>query len=102
MTHEAPSTQADPRELPDTLRRTVAEQAPRPLVTVDVDAYADMHAPGRPYRVILWEAESNLVESDREHAGRNFSRDELRALAEAALSLLNQPLPEYLEDEEEL
>ena len=82
------------------LRVDINERVPRPLATVDVDEFADMYSLDRPYRVILWEPEHRLVDKDVPHAGRNFSRGELRALAEAALSLLNQPLPEHLEPDD--
>lgn len=56
------------------------------LLRVETDPYADMHAPDRPYRLILTAPDLNV--SEEGDAAVNLSESELRGLRDACTSLL--------------
>ncbi|CAM3663565.1 hypothetical protein [Deinococcus frigens] len=69
----------------------VFEDQPRLLAQVELDPHANQHSPDRPYRVVLFEPEDNVLDTELPHAVRNFSWDELLALQTAIHELLQVP-----------
>lgn len=57
------------------------------LLRVEVDPYADMHDPERPYRIVIPNPDMNIDEEG--DAGRNLTRAELVALHVAVGALLS-------------
>ncbi|GAA5514044.1 hypothetical protein Dcar01_02793 [Deinococcus carri] len=60
------------------------------VLRLERDPHALMYAPEQPYRLTLWEPETNVHEDDVPHGCKNLSRIELLALRDVCNFLLGE------------